>query len=77
MDTLITVAFFNAYTDIVVLKSILESRQIAHFFENETLIATDPLASLAYGGIRLKVYTNDIETVRQILDEFNSNLRIV
>ena len=62
----------------MVLKSILDNREIDYFFQNENLISVDPLASFAYGGIQLKVHPNDFETVQLILEELNnSNLNIV
>jgi hypothetical protein len=74
---LITVATFNFAYEIIVLKSILDNEGIPYFFQNENLIAIDPLASYAYGGIDLKVHPNDVEKVKEILDNLNSNLEIV
>lgn len=73
----ITIAVFHSYQEIIVLKSILENRNIPHLFENETLISVDPMASLAYGGIRLKIHGQDRQEVQEILDDLNSNLKIV
>ena len=72
-----TVAVFNLPTEIAVLKSILENEGIQYFFENETIVSIDPFASIAYGGIKLKVHRNDVEVVRGILDNLDSHLRIV
>ena len=77
MKELITVATFNFAYEIIVLKSILDNEGIPYFFQNENLIAIDPLASYAYGGIDLKVHPNDAEIVKGILDNLNSNLEIV
>lgn len=74
---LITVAIFNSPTEIVVLKSIMENKGIFHFFENENLVSIYPFASYAYGGIKLKIHPNDIEIVQEILDNLDSNLKIV
>ena len=46
-------------------------------FQNENLVATDPFASIAYGGIILKIHPNDVDVVQEILDNLNSNLEIV
>jgi len=59
------------------LKSILQSKGIPFLFQNENLIAIDPFASIAYGGIHLKVHLNDFERVQEILDNLNTNLKIV
>ena len=72
-----TIATFNFVHEIVVLKSILEHEGIRYFFQNEHLISIDPLASYAYGGIKLKIHPNDFERVQDILDELNNHLKIV
>ena len=77
MEEFQTIASFNFVHEIVVLKSILEHEGIRYFFQNENLIAVDPFASFAYGGIHLKIHPNDFESVQIILDKLNSNLNIV
>lgn len=77
MKDFVTVAVFNLPSEISVLKSILENEGIPYFFENETIVSIDPFASIAYGGIKLKVHRNDEELVRSILDNLESHLRIV
>jgi len=77
MKDFVTVAVFNFPSEISVLKSILENEGIPYFFENETIVSIDPFASIAYGGIRLKIHPNDIELVKSILDNLDSHLRIV
>lgn len=77
MTEFITVATFNFPHEIIVLKSILENNGITYFFQNENLIATNPFATIAYGGIILKVHPNDEETVKEILNNLNSRLTIV
>jgi hypothetical protein len=77
MKDFVTVAVFNLPTEIAVLKSILENEGIQYFFENETIVSIDPFASIAYGGIKLKVHRNDVVLVKGILDNLDSHLRIV
>ncbi|WP_304198430.1 DUF2007 domain-containing protein [Flavobacterium alvei] len=77
MDHFQTIASFNFAHEIIVLKSILQNEGIPFLFQNENLISIDPLASIAYGGIHLKVHKNDFERVREILDNLNTNLEIV
>lgn len=77
MTEFVTIATFNFAHEIMVLKSILDNREIEYFFQNENLISVDPLASFAYGGIYLKVHPNDIEVVKEILNDLNTNLDIV
>ena len=79
MTEFITVATFNFTHEITILKTILENKGIHYLFQNENLISVDPLASFAYGGIILKVHPNDVERVKEIIDDLaqNENLRIV
>jgi hypothetical protein len=77
MSEFITIATFNFAHEIIVLKSILENKDIPFLFQNENLISIDPLASYAYGGIDLKVHPNDVEKIKEILNNFNTNLEIV
>jgi hypothetical protein len=77
MNDFVTIATFNFAHEITVLKSILDNREIDYFFQNENLISVDPLASFAYGGIHLKIHPNDIEVVKEILNDLNTNLDIV
>jgi len=74
----ITVATFNFSHEITILKTILDHDEIPYLFQNEHLIAIDPLASLAYGGIQLKVHPNDSNKVKEIIEELNRpNLNII
>lgn len=77
MEDFQTIATFNFPYEILVLKSILQNEGISFLFQNENLIATNPFASIAYGGIILKVHPNDFEIVQQILDNLNNKLKIV
>jgi hypothetical protein len=77
MDHFQTITTFNFAHEIIVLKSILQNEGIPFLFQNENLISIDPFASIAYGGIDLKVHINDFERVQKILDELNNNLKIV
>ena len=72
-----TIAIFNFPHEVIVLKSILENQGIPFLLLNENLIGINPMASIAYGGIQLKVHPNDFEIVQEILDNLNSNLEIV
>ena len=79
MTEFITVATFNFTHEITILKTILDNEGIPYLFQNENLVSVDPLASFAYGGIILKVHPNDVEQVKEIMDNLsgNKNLRIV
>jgi hypothetical protein len=71
MTEFITVATFNFSHEITILKTILDHEQIPYLFQNENLISIDPLASIAYGGIQLKVHPKDLNKVKEIIDELN------
>lgn len=79
MKEFVTVAIFNFPHETFILKNLLENEGISYFFENETLVSIDPFASIAYGGIKLKVHPNDIERAKTILDRFrnDNHLKIV
>ena len=77
MTDFITIAIFNFPQEIVVLKSVLENEGIVHYFENETIVSVNPFASIAFGGIKLKIHPNDKEIVQTILDNLNNSLNIV
>lgn len=77
MDHFQTITTFNFAHEIIVLKSILQNEGIPFLFQNENLISIDPFASIAYGGIHLKVHINDFERVQIILDNLNNCLKIV
>ena len=72
-----TIATFNFAHEILILKSILQNEGIPFLFQNENLIAIDPFASIAYGGIELKVHKNDFKRVQNILDNLNTNHEII
>lgn len=77
MTEFIAVASFNFSYEVTILKTILDHKEIPYFLQNENLIAIDPLASYAYGGIVLKVHPNDAAEVQEILNNLNTNLDIV
>ncbi len=78
MTEFITIAIFNYAHEITILKTILDHEEIPYLFQNENLISIDPLASIAYGGIQLKVHPNDSNKVKEIIEELNRpNLNII
>ncbi|MFV8362589.1 DUF2007 domain-containing protein [Flavobacterium sp. ZT3P35] len=77
MEEFQTIAIFNYSHEIIVIKHLLEQEAIHYFFENENLVSVDPFGSFAHGGIKLKIHFNDFEKVQELLDNLNSNLKIV
>ncbi|KGO83328.1 MULTISPECIES: DUF2007 domain-containing protein [Flavobacterium] len=79
MKDFITAAVFSYPHEIAILRHLLTEAGINFYFENETITAIAPLYSHALGGIKLKVHTNDLDTVKEILKnlEDSNNLKIV
>jgi hypothetical protein len=79
MKDFITAAVFNFQHETLILRNLLEQEGIAYFFKNETIVGIDPFATIAYGGIKLKVHPNGLETVKKILQNLNESdyLKIV
>ncbi|WP_159801402.1 DUF2007 domain-containing protein [Flavobacterium sp. MK4S-17] len=79
MEKFVTAAVFNYPHEITILKHLLEGTGLRFYFENETITSVAPMYSLALGGIKLKVHQNDLETVQEILRNFQeeNNLKIV
>ncbi|HLF50988.1 DUF2007 domain-containing protein [Flavobacterium sp.] len=79
MEEFVTVAIFYYPHEIVILKHLLDDAQLHYYFENEMMTTIAPMYTQALGGIKLKVHPNDIETVKEILDQLNdeTNLKIV
>jgi hypothetical protein len=79
MENFVVVAVFNYQHETLIIKNLLEQEGIAYFFENETIIGINPFATIAYGGIKLKVHANDEATVKEILKKLNEDyfLKIV
>lgn len=77
MAEFVNIATFNFAHEITILKSVLDHEGIRYLFQNENLISIDPLATIAYGGIQLKVHPNDVQQVKAILDNLDNHLKIV
>ena len=77
MTEFITVATFNFSHEITILKTILDHEQIPYLFQNENLISIDPLASIAYGGIQLKVHPKDLNKVKEKENKYKTKQSIV
>ena len=73
MRDFVVVAAFTYASEYTVLKHILEQEEIAFVFENEMTLGVLPFNSLALGGIRLKVHKNDVDRVKQLLNEMDNN----
>lgn len=79
MEAFITVAVFDYIHQIEILKHRLDIEEIQYYFENELISSIVSMYSTACGGIKLKIHSNDIAIVQNILLEFkyDNKLNIV
>lgn len=79
MKHFVTAAVFTYPHEIAILRHLLQDTGLQFYFENETMLSVVPFYTQALGGIKLKVHRNDLDTVNQILEDFNYNnhLKIV
>lgn len=64
-----TLGSFEFPADVQIIKGKLESEGIQVFLRDENTINSDPLISSAIGGVKLQVYSADMERAKQIYDE--------
>jgi len=76
MKHFITAATFSYPHEITILKHLLLGAGLSFYFENETMATVIPLYSQALGGIKLKVHLNDLDTVKDILKQLNTNTHL-
>jgi DNA-directed RNA polymerase subunit RPC12/RpoP len=61
-------AVFEYSTEAQIYKSKLESENIKTMLADEKTIDSDPLISLAIGGVKLLVHNNDLEQAIEVYD---------
>lgn len=67
-DTFKVVAKFQYSSEAQIIKGRLESEGIPVFLSDHLTIDTDPLVSNAIGGVKLKVYAQDVIKAKHILN---------
>ena len=67
-QSLIEVANYQYSSEAYLFKGKLESEGIEVFLQNENTINTDPLLSIALGGVKIFVNSEDVLKARHILD---------
>ena len=79
MKNFITVARYTYPSEYAVLELLLQREGIRYVFLNETVINVLPFHSNAFGGIRLQVHKNDVQKVKDLINELNNDspLRVV
>jgi len=67
-----TLGSFEFPADAVIIKGKLEAEGIPVFLRDENTINTDPLISTAIGGVKLQVYSSDLDRAKEIYDEIRA-----
>lgn len=67
-----TLGTFEFPADAVIIKGKLEAEGIVVFLKDENTINSYSMVSNAIGGVRLQVYSRDMERAKQIFDEIRS-----
>ena len=66
MNDFVVVAIFNNQKETMKLRSVLERKKIPYIIQDETVVSVDPLQSIGFGNITLKVDNKNVEQVKQI-----------
>ena len=77
MNDFVVVAIFNNQKETMQLRSVLEREKIPYIIQDETVVSVDPLQSIGFGNITLKVDNKDVEQVKQILIDSKKEKLIV
>ena len=67
MNDFVVVAIFNNQRETMKLRSVLERKKIPYIIQDETVVSVDPLQSIGFGNITLKVEEQNIDQVKNIL----------
>ena len=69
MNDFVVVAIFNNQRETMNLRSVLERKKIPYIIQDETVVSVDPLQSIGFGNILLKVEEKDVKEIKKILKE--------
>ena len=67
MNDFVVVAIFNNQKETMKLRSVLERKKIPYIIQDETVVSVDPLQSIGFGNITLKVEEQNVDKVKKIL----------
>lgn len=67
MNDFVVVAIFNNQKETMKLRSVLERKKIPYIIQDETVVSVDPLQSIGFGNITLKVEEQNVDNVKKIL----------
>jgi len=69
MNDFVVVAIFNNQRETMKIRSILERKKIPYIIQDETVVSVDPLQSIGFGNISLKIEEQNVDKVKNILIE--------
>lgn len=75
-DSFTTVAVFQYSAEAQIIKGRLEAEKINVFLADEYTVDTDPLVSNAIGGVKLQVYTEQVEEAKDIIRTIDASLLV-
>jgi len=75
-DSFTTVAVFQYSAEAQIIKGRLEAENINVFLADEYTVDTDPLVSNAIGGVKLQVYTEQVESAKNIIRTIDTSLLV-
>ncbi len=75
-DSFTTIAVFQYSAEAQIIKGKLEAENIKVFLADEYTVDTDPLVSNAIGGVKLKVYTEQVDVAKNIIKKIDESLLI-
>ena len=67
MNDFVVVAIFNNQKENMKLRSVLKRKKIPYIIQDETVVSVDPLQSIGFGNITLKVEEQNVDKVKKIL----------
>lgn len=67
MNDFVVVAILNNQKETMKLRSVLERKKIPYIIQDETVVSVDPLQSIGFGNITLKVEEQNVDKVKKIL----------
>ena len=77
MNDFVVVAIFNNQKETMKLRSVLERKKIPYIIQDETVVSVDPLQSIGFGNITLKVEEKDVDKVKKILIDLKKEKPLV
>jgi len=75
-DSITTIAVFQYSSEAQIIKGRLEAENINVFLADEYTVDTDPMVSNAIGGVKLQVYTEQMEVAKNIVKLIDPSLLI-